>query len=187
MTFNTIYRAMPLRFKTDTLELRPIELADLADLVQLANNKKISDVLARLPHPYTMDDGLEFINEIANGATERTWAICNRRGTMMGVCGIHMHDNGNPELGYWLGEPHWGKGIGFEAIDGLMNELDIAAPEDDLFARCLKSNNPSKRLLEKVGFAVNGEEMSCGQHQGKSIWTFERPGRDTMFEQEAAE
>jgi len=187
MTFNTIYRAMPLRFKTDTLELRPIELADLADLVQLANNNKISEVLARLPHPYTTDDALYFINEVANGTDERTWAICKQKGPLMGVCGIARSDVGQADLGYWLGEPFWGQGIGTEAIGGLMNELDIVAPEVDLHARCIKSNAGSKALLEKVGFDVTGEDVNCGQHEGKPLWTFTRPARDAYLDIEAAE
>ncbi|MGJ8529945.1 GNAT family N-acetyltransferase [Maritalea sp.] len=185
MTFNTIYRALPLRFKTDTLELRPIELADLADLVQLANNKKLADVLARLPHPYTMDDGVEFINEFANGLTERVWVICTPNGPMMGVCGIHLRD-GQAELGYWLGVEFWGRGIGSNAIGVLMEELDIAAPEDELYARCLKSNLASKAILEKVGFEISGSGLSDIK-PGEEIWTLTRPARDAVFEQEAAE
>jgi len=186
MTFNTIYRAMPLRFKTDTLELRPIELADLADLVQLANNKQLHDVLARMPHPYTSEDGLYFINDIANGTDERVWVICKRKGPMMGVVGIHLRD-GQPELGYWLGAQYWGQGIGSQAIGALMDEFDIAAPQEELYARCLKTNIASKALLEKVGFEITGEDNSCGQHGGAPVWCFNRPARDDIYEQDAAE
>ncbi|GLQ17511.1 GNAT family N-acetyltransferase [Maritalea porphyrae] len=187
MTFNTIYRALPLRFLTDTLELRPIELADLADLVQLANNKKLADVLARLPHPYTSEDGLYFINDHANGTDERVWAICKRKGPMMGVVGIAQNADGQGELGYWLGEEFWGQGIGSQAIGALMDEFDIAVPELELHARCLKSNLASKALLEKVGFEVTGEQVGCGQHDGADVWTFTRPARDAGYLQEAAE
>jgi len=187
MTFNTIYRAMPLRFLTDTLELRPIELADLADLVQLANNKKLHDVLARLPHPYTTEDALFFINDHANGVDERVWAICKRKGPMMGVVGIAARKDGHGELGYWLGEEYWGQGIGSQAIGALMDEFDIALPEIELHARCLQSNIASKALLEKIGFDITGEETKCGQHNGAAIWTFTRASRDALFDNVAAE
>ena len=187
MTFNTIYRAMPLRFLTDTLELRPIELADLADLVQLANNKKLTDVLARMPHPYTSEDGLYFINDIANGTDERVWVICKRKGPMVGVVGIARGEDGQGELGYWLGEEFWGKGIGSQAIGALMDEFDIAVPDLELYARCLKSNHASKALLEKVGFDVTGEDNGCGQHEGSPVWSLTRFARDDLSDQEAAE
>jgi RimJ/RimL family protein N-acetyltransferase len=186
MTFNTIYRALPLRFLTDTLELRPIELADLADLVQLANNKKLFDKLARMPHPYTSEDGLYFINECANGPTDRVWAICTRGGPMMGVVGIHVRDD-KPELGYWLGVPYWGRGIGSLAIGALMDEFDIAAPQCELYARCLKTNIASKKLLEKVGFEFTNEDKGCGQHEDAPTLCFTRPARDSFFDQIAAE
>jgi len=62
---------------------------------------------------------------------------------------------GQREVGYWLGREYWGKGIASRALAAFMH----ADPERPLFARVAKPNGASRRVLEKCGFVLHGEEF----------------------------
>lgn len=111
--------ALPHRIETPRLVLRAPIRGDVPDLVKLADNKAIYEVLARLPHPYTRADGVAFVEIYAQRPDERPYAI-TLNDQFIGVVGLTFFTDGPPELGYWLGEPHWGKGIMSEAVKGLI-------------------------------------------------------------------
>ncbi len=112
MTKSVLKTTLPSTIRSERLVMRPLGDQDVAQLVVLANNKKIADVLARLPHPYTEDDAKYFINLANSDGAEKVWAI-TLAGDLIGVCGLTFSDETpSPELGYWLGEPllgprHW--------------------------------------------------------------------------------
>jgi RimJ/RimL family protein N-acetyltransferase len=61
---------------------------------------------------------------------------------------------GEREVGYWLGREYWGKGIASEALRQFLGQVAMRP----LFARVAQQNTASKRVLEKCGFVVIGEE-----------------------------
>lgn len=142
---------LPVRIATARLVLRPPIRGDVPELVRLADNRRIAEVLARLPHPYTRADGIAFVEIFAQRADERPYAITlNDR--FIGVVGFTFLPDKDPELGYWLGEEHWGRGYMSEAVKALVNAA-FAQPEfTRLRARALSSNAASLNVLRKAGF-----------------------------------
>ena len=143
--------ALPLTIRTQRLVLRAPIRGDVPELVKLADNRKIFEVLARLPHPYTRADGIAFVEIVAQRSDERPYAI-TLRDQLIGVVGLSFAADAPPELGYWLGEPHWGQGIMSEAVKALLEAAFTTGLYPFLRARALASNAGSLRILEKAGF-----------------------------------
>lgn len=149
--------ALPHRIETPRLVLRAPIRGDVMDLVKLADNRKIYEVLARLPNPYTRADGIAFVEIFAQRPDERPYAI-TLKDQFIGVVGFSYHAGKPPEIGYWLGEPYWGKGIMSEAVKGLLEAAFATGLYPKLIARALKTNAGSLNVLEKAGFKRTGED-----------------------------
>ena len=142
---------LPGKIETKRLILRAPMRGDVPDLVKLADNKTIAQKLARLPSPYTRADAVGFIEIFAQRADERPYAI-TLDGHFVGVIGMSFHEGRPPELGYWLGEPFWGKGIMTEAGRALIDAAHKTGQYELIAARALASNDGSLHVLEKLGF-----------------------------------
>jgi RimJ/RimL family protein N-acetyltransferase len=148
---------LPTRISTRRLVLRAPIRGDVPDLVKLADNKNVADKLVRLPSPYTRADGIAFVEIYAQRADERPYAITlNDR--FIGVVGFTFHGDSPPELGYWLGEPHWGQGFMSEAVCALLDAAFATGHFPRIRARALLSNTASQSLLEKAGFKESGRD-----------------------------
>jgi RimJ/RimL family protein N-acetyltransferase len=132
-----------------------------ADAVQeLASHP---DVLAttNLPDPYPEDGAItwiEAVQEQREDGTEHPFAILNEQDTLVGVTGLRDVTDERAEVGFWIGKPYWNRGY---ATDGTRQLLDFAFDKLELaevFARPLKRNAPSRRVLEKLGFTAVAKE-----------------------------
>lgn len=139
--------------------LRPWTIGDLDGLIKYGNNKNIAKFMTdKFPHPYTSEKGKQFIEFAISHTPTRIFAI-EINGEACGGIGIHPQEDihcKNAELGYWLGEPFWGKGIISKAVVqivdyGFMN-FDITR----IFARPFGTNSASQKVLEKAGFKFEG-------------------------------
>jgi RimJ/RimL family protein N-acetyltransferase len=149
--------ALPHRIETARLVLRAPIRGDVPDLVRLADNRRIAAVLSRLPSPYTRADAIGFVEIMAQREDERPYAITLDE-RLIGIVGFSYHGDGElPELGYWLGEPHWGQGYMSEAVAGLLDAAYATRFYPRIKARALKSNLGSLNVLRKAGFEVTGE------------------------------
>jgi RimJ/RimL family protein N-acetyltransferase len=72
---------------------------------------------------------------------------------------------GDREVGYWLGKDYWGKGIATKALEEFLKQIETRP----LYAHVAKHNIGSRRVLEKCGFVVSGEERFFSQILGKNI------------------
>ncbi|HEX5625978.1 MAG TPA: GNAT family N-acetyltransferase, partial [Saprospiraceae bacterium] len=99
--------------------LRPWNLKDLESLVRYANNASIAKFMTEaFPHPYTIEAGRKFIAFATQDDPIHIFAI-DVDGEAVGGIGIHPQSDiqrKNAELGYWLAEPYWGKGIATRAV-----------------------------------------------------------------------
>lgn len=135
--------------------LRKITINDLDNLVLYANNKKIARFMTdKFPHPYTQVDGENFIKfcNNQNGSEIRAISIA---GELVGAIGLHQQNdvhNQNAEMGYWLAEPFWNKGITTLAIKETISWGFSNLSVSRIFARPYGSNIASQRVLEKAGF-----------------------------------
>jgi RimJ/RimL family protein N-acetyltransferase len=157
---------LPGKIETKRLVLRAPMRGDVPDLVKLADNKTIAERLVRLPSPYTRADAIGFVETYAQRADERPYAI-TQDGRLIGVVGLTFFRDEPPELGYWLGEPFWGRGIMSEAVRGLLEAAWDTGLVEQIRARALASNSQSLRVLEKAGFQRlrEGDDPS-GKHPG---------------------
>lgn len=160
---------LPDSTKTQRLTMRRPARVDLSAMTQLANNEKIYEMLARLPHPYTEEDGKHFIDTIARGDHEHAYSILTRDDGFIGVMGLHLLPERLPELGYWLGEPYWGEGYASEAAAALVKGAEMAGCK--ALRSCAKSiNKASLRVLQKVGFVTVDEAVGdCGVHKNVAM------------------
>ncbi len=137
--------------------LRPWQTDDLESLVINANNPNIAKFMTdAFPHPYTHEAGLSFLSFATQGNPTHIFAI-EVEGKAAGGIGIHPQSDimrKNAELGYWLGENYWGRGIISLAIPQM---LDFAFKTYDItrvYARPFGNNPASARVLEKCGFVL---------------------------------
>lgn len=137
---------------------------DKSALLEYLNNKNIYDNTLNIPYPYCDKDADFFLNLVAKETQEanRTsnWAIRRTDGKLVGGAGfnrLRLQDNPHKaEIGYWLAEPFWGRGIMTKIIGGL-----CAIGFDDfalvrVTAHVFESNARSARVLEKNGFKLEG-------------------------------
>lgn len=139
--------------------LRGWKIDDAAPLQKHADNINVSSyLLDKFPHPYTMDNAVEWINLMMKQAPLLNFVI-DINGELAGAVGIEMRNDvyrKAPLIGYWLGEHYWGSGIMPQAVKLIANyaftHLDIVRLQAGIF-----SNNPrSMRVLEKAGFVKEG-------------------------------
>jgi RimJ/RimL family protein N-acetyltransferase len=142
--------------ETERLILRPPRLEDAKAIAALANDRRIAENTARIPHPYRVADAEAFIAGVNVPGGETVFLITDLGDTILGGCGVGVLDGQGPELGYWLGVAFWGKGYATEAvravIDYAFTELDCAF----LNAGARVTNPGSRRVLEKCGFQWTG-------------------------------
>lgn len=139
--------------------LRPWALTDLDTLVRIADNFNIAKNLTnQFPHPYLPEHGRGFLERVTQASPPNILAI-EIEGQAAGGIGLHPQSDiyiKNMEMGYWLAEPYWGKGIMSEAIRQMVDygfrNWDITR----IFARPFGTNIGSQRALEKAGFVLEG-------------------------------
>ena len=142
-------------------ELRPWRLEDAAIMAVYADNEKVARNLRDVfPHPYAPENAEQFIHSCL--AAEEGQALF-RAITVDGqaVGSIALTRGGDvyrrsAELGYWLAEPHWGKGIMTGAVRRICAEGFARWDIVRIFAEPYAYNTPSRRVLEKAGFALEG-------------------------------
>ena len=141
--------------ETERLALRAPRLEDAKTVAALANDRRIAENVARIPHPYQMSDAEGFITGANKAGGEAVFLITLRDKTIIGACGLMMKDE-TPELGYWLGVPHWGKGYATEALHAVIDYAFTDLTHEALQAGARVTNPASRRVLEKCGFQWTG-------------------------------
>jgi RimJ/RimL family protein N-acetyltransferase len=146
--------------ETKRLALRAPRLKDAKTVAALANDRRIAENTARIPHPYKMSDAEGFIAGANKAGGEAMFLITLRDATVIGACGImlqeRMGQEQTPELGYWLGVPYWGKGYATEALHAAIDYAFADLAHDELQAGARVTNPASRRVLEKCGFQWTG-------------------------------
>lgn len=145
---------------TERLVLRPPHIDDVPELAQLANNRRIANMLGRMPHPYDEEDARAFVE--ASRTRQRagcSYAIAlAETGAFIGCAGLYAGEHGL-ELGYWIGEPYWGNGYATEAAHALVDLAFRATAIERLNASCRVTNSASRRVIHKCGFQYAGQGM----------------------------
>jgi len=152
---------MTLVNENTKVSLRNWKIEDAPCLAAVINNKKVQDNLRDgLPYPYTTKDAEEFIGVILPAGKDKdyTFAIIYDD-EIVGNIGILGKDNVHRltgELGYYIAEPYWGKGIATEAVRQICAYIFENTDIVRIFAELYAYNTASCRVLEKAGFQFEG-------------------------------
>jgi RimJ/RimL family protein N-acetyltransferase len=140
--------------ETERLQLRAPRLGDAKIVASLANDRRIAENTARIPHPYRRADAEDFIATANRQGGETMFVIALRDGGVIGACGLTMTEG--QEIGYWLGAKHWGNGYATEAVRALIDHAFTDLECEALQSAARVTNPASRRVLEKCGFQWTG-------------------------------
>jgi RimJ/RimL family protein N-acetyltransferase len=157
-----------IRLENSTL--RPWHSDDATALVKHANNARIaSNLRDGFPNPYLLPDAKRWLALVGENREDVFLAI-EVHGEASGGIGLHgLKDvyRYSCEIGYWLSEAHWGRGIMSEAVAAMVNYAFTKCTWLRLFA-CIFENNPSSmRVLEKNGFKQEAIHRKAVMKEGK--------------------
>lgn len=157
---------------TDSHVLRAPHVEDIDAIAILANNPAISSMLSRMPYPYRRTDAEAFVKTSAKRENGNcVYAITEAAsGRFLGCCALQSRDGGkSAELGYWVGEPFWGRGVATQAAHAVIAMAFRTRDIDHIDARCRVTNPASRRVLQKSGFQFQGTEMHQMLALGASV------------------
>lgn len=158
---------------SNRITLRPWREDDLAPLVRHANNFNIwINLRDGFPHPYTSEAGCVWL-AVAIKETRNLFLAIEFDGEAIGGIGATFKDDVyriNAEIGYWLAEPFWGRGLVSEAVNLLTDYLFTNYPEVlRLYADLFSYNPASARVLQKSGFHLEAIHKNSVIKNGRII------------------
>lgn len=141
------------------VQLKKLRIEDAAALSKLADNHRVSQFLRdSFPSPYTVEMAEGFIPmTLTKDPTENFGIYLDDK--FCGICGAHPYDDihrNSAEIGYWIGEPYWGKGIMTKAMRLLISYCFEQVGYKRVQAITFDNNVGSMRILEKNGFIKEG-------------------------------
>jgi len=139
------------------ITLRAFQVTDKPLLVQYLNNENVTKYLsARIPQPYTMDDAEWWIEAgCKNGFTRAIIYKDMLIGSIAAIPGEFERER-SAEIGFWLAEPFWGKGLTSTALDIFSTYIFNHTKISRLNASVFSPNKESMRVLEKCGYKLEG-------------------------------
>ncbi|MFI4934680.1 MAG: GNAT family N-acetyltransferase [Caulobacterales bacterium] len=144
---------------TDRLTLRALVSSDAERLALLCNDYDVAKMTAVIPHPYALADAQAYLARVQahDPAREAAFAIDLPGEGLIGVLGFHPGDELGPEVGYWIGQPYWGRGYATESLLAAM-----AWAQDVWGKRCVTAghyvDNPTSGVvLIHGGFLYTGQ------------------------------
>ena len=151
--------------------LRPWRRGDELSLVRYANNRNVwRNLRDRFPHPYTAADADAWLTHVSAQSPVASFAIVVDGHAVGGIGlepGTDVHRR-SAEIGYWLGEPFWGRGIATEALRAVteyaFRTFDICRLEAAVF----EWNPASARVLEKAGYRLEGRARLAVTKDGRT-------------------
>lgn len=161
-----------MEIKLKHCTLRPWQRGDEISLALHANNYKIwRNVRDRFPHPYSLEDAERWVEHARNEDPLTNFAIVVE-GAAVGGIGLIFHADiyhRSAELGYWLGEAFWGRGLVTEAaccvVEWAFASFDLAR----IYAGVLEWNPASARVLEKAGFQFEARLRQAVTKEGVTM------------------
>jgi len=152
--------------------IRDWRMEDAPSIAKYANNRKIwINLRDAFPYPYSLQDAESFISRVIEANPITVFAIATQSeaigsiGLMVGK-DVHRY---TAEMGYWLAEPFWGKGIMTQAVKSMSSYAIHNLKLDRIFSEPYSTNPASVRVLEKAGFICEGMLRSNVFKDGKVL------------------
>jgi RimJ/RimL family protein N-acetyltransferase len=140
--------------RSQRLSYRPLEAADASRIAALVGDWDIARMTARIPHPYSLIDADLWIASIGGDEFVRGVEL---NGQLIGAVGYIEGEDGQAEIGYWIGKPWWGRGFATEAARSLMEHCFDNAGFRRLTCGHFIDNPASARVITKLGFRRVGK------------------------------
>jgi RimJ/RimL family protein N-acetyltransferase len=161
--------------RTERLVLRPLVPDDAEALFALFSNWEVVRWLSTPPWPYALEDARSFIAAQMDRAPDRrSYLAITLGGALIG--GIDASSNRPagappeaPVLGFWLGQPYWGRGFMSEAALAFTRRMFVSTGHDIIYSGAFAGNAASLRIQEKLGFVRTGETMHYSRPRGEKL------------------
>jgi ribosomal-protein-alanine N-acetyltransferase len=158
---------IPATLRTQRLLLRPIAVADAADVFAYGSDPLVTRYVTWPTHR-TIEDAIDYVNRQAReyeAGPVLHWGISEGEGRpMIGSIGFSAvsdrHYSG--ELGYVLARPYWKRGLTTEAVRTVIDVTFRYTPLNRVQAHCLVANRASARVMEKSGMTFEGILREAG-------------------------
>ena len=145
---------------------------DRDSLVRQANNRNVwLNLRDRFPYPYTKDDARRWLDCVVGLSAPSNFAI-DVNGEAAGGIGFSIQADvcyRSAEIGYWLGEEYWGRGIATEALVAVTEHAFASYDLCRIYAHVFEWNLASARVLEKAGYVFEGRLIKSVTKDGKTI------------------
>lgn len=145
---------------------------DASGIVKYANNHKVSKNLRDgFPNPYGLSDAEDFLAKVKQQEPRTFFAIATEAeiiGAIGLARGVDVH-RFTAEMGFWLAEPYWGKGIMTEAVKRFTKLAFERFDLERIFAEPYTTNPASARVLEKAGYVLEGTLRANVFKEGKVL------------------
>jgi [ribosomal protein S5]-alanine N-acetyltransferase len=160
-----------MKLKTERLIIRSLEPKDAKELSILGNNPKIAQNLTdAFPNPYTLQHAKQWIKK--NNDPKSTNYVLTLDNKVIGGIGLSIKNGERKhvaEVGYWIGEAYWGKGIATEALKAITEYTFKTFKVERIEAKVYTWNPTSGHILEKVGYKCEGLIRSGSLKGGKPV------------------
>jgi len=137
------------------IQLKSINDFSPKEIQCLANNYNIKKNLRdSFPFPYSIEDATSFLDLVSTGQLGHVFGVVSDN-SFIGIGSLILQNNEhrfNAEIGYWIGEPYWGRGYATEAVNLLVQFAFGKLAITRVYAYVYGFNNASMRVLEKAGF-----------------------------------
>jgi len=147
-----------LRF--EKYQIREFLANDVEAIVKNANNREVSKYMRdSFPYPYTKDNAVQRIDFVKKNYSSLFFAIADENELIGGIGAVPQTDvhRFSAEVGFWLGQSHWNKGIITKALPVFCNYLFSKFDFNRLTANVFEGNDASQKVLEKNGFVLEGK------------------------------
>lgn len=156
----------------EAYHIRDWRMADASSIAKYAHNRKIAlNLRDAFPYPYTLQDAEAFISRALEADPATLFAIATASEAIGGIGlmpgeDVHRH---TAEIGYWLAEPYWGKGIMTRAVKQMTVYALRELKPMRIFAEPYAPNHASARVLEKAGYVREGTLCANVVKDGKIL------------------
>ncbi len=156
---------------TRRLTLRLPTLADAERVALMLNNFAVSGNLSRVPYPYQLSDAKAYLKtrRVGMAPGETGFAIDLAGVGFIGQVGYHKDHRGNTILGYYIGQPFWGRGFMTEACRAVVDWFFAESREDRIQSGVFHFNKPSLAIQKKLGFVEIGTSMLHCLARGEDV------------------
>lgn len=163
---------------TERFVLRPLRRSDAGLIAHYTGDRRVAEGTRSIPHPLPPGAAEAYVERaMSPGRDEDVWAIdgsANRLAELLGVVSLTRLEEGQSELGFWIGAGFWNTGFATEAVAALV----AANPHRSrtLFAEAFQDNPGSARVLTNCGFDYLGdaESWSVARNALVPTWTYLR-------------